>query len=64
MNRQDQIAAECGLFYEKLADEDLLIFALKNSNSQFLKSALRKSIFDPSILYDKKIIEDILNILE
>jgi hypothetical protein len=45
INRQDVIAAQFGESYKKNADTELLKFALKNANEQFLKYAFRQSIF-------------------
>lgn len=45
INRQDIIAASVGASYAKDASKDLLVFALRNNNEQFLKFAFRKVIF-------------------
>ena len=73
INRQDLIAAEYGEFYPDCINEDsgegenLLLFAMNNSNEQFLKAGLRNTVIDHNLLNPRgsndKIIKEILNIL-
>ena len=50
--------------YIDKADEDLMIFALRNNNETFLKYALAKDIFKEEYMKDKRIIEEFLDILQ
>lgn len=43
---------------------DLLIFAINNSNEEFIKKACRKKIFDSEILHEPKMIEFYLKVLK
>ena len=63
INRQDRIAAEFGNYYSIRADEKLLVFAIKNSNSLFLKEALRSSLIPAIMLNQPQMILTILEIL-
>jgi len=40
------------------------MFAINNSNEEFIKQALRKKIFDSEILHEPKMIEFYLKVLK
>jgi len=63
-NRQDKVASECGKNYINYATSELLMFAINNSNEEFIKQALRKKIFDSEILHEPKMIEFYLKVLK
>jgi len=64
INRQDAIAAEFSHYYTENAEFALLEFAIKNSNSLFIKHAFRQLVFPSSYLNTGKEIKIILGILE
>jgi hypothetical protein len=65
INRQDYIAADYAEFYEKDLNEDLLKFAICNSNEIFLKYAFKNGHFDDYITKDSpELIQYLLQILQ
>jgi hypothetical protein len=64
INRQDVIISEFSSFYASYADDELLQFAINNSNQLFLKYALKNSIFEVSGINHPEMIQFILIILK
>lgn len=66
-NQQDIIAIDYGKYYLQCAKytdgEELLLFALNNSNEYFLKHAFRNVIFDSQLLNKQNIVDEIIRIL-
>ena len=59
-NNADSAASKYCNFYILDADIDLLIYAIRNENEEFIKHALKSLIFNVNMLSEIKIIKELL----